>query len=103
MFQKTETNSALVTIHFDGRALRVPADVTVAAALLGENIIQIRNSVVGNQPRAPYCLMGVCFECLVTIDGIQNRQACMTLVREGMVIASQNGGRQVEAGAIQTC
>jgi NADH dehydrogenase/NADH:ubiquinone oxidoreductase subunit G len=40
--------------------------------------------------------MGICFECLVTIDGVQNRQACMTLVANGMIISSQSGARRVE-------
>lgn len=96
MFRNTEIPTETVTITFDARSLTVPANVTVAAALLGEGINRIRNSVVGNQPRAPYCLMGVCFECLVTIDGVQNRQACMTPVANGMVISSQSGARRVE-------
>lgn len=98
MFRKTDTAQETVIIVFDGKPLRVDAEQTVAAALLGQGIITVRTSVVGNQPRAPYCLMGVCFECLVTIDGIQNRQACMTLVRDGMVVSSQNGARAVEEG-----
>ncbi|MBB3217393.1 putative molibdopterin-dependent oxidoreductase YjgC [Ochrobactrum sp. RC6B] len=96
MFLKTETPEETVTITFDARTLTVPANVTVAAALLGEGINRLRKSVVGDQPRAPYCLMGVCFECLVTIDGVQNRQACMTPVANGMVIYSQSGARRVE-------
>lgn len=96
MFLKTETPEETVTITFDARTLTVPANVTVAAALLGEGINRLRKSVVGDQPRAPHCLMGVCFECLVTIDGVQNRQACMTPVANGMVIYSQSGARRVE-------
>ena len=96
MFLKTETPEETVTITFDARTLTVPANVTVAAALLGEGITRLRNSVVSDQPRAPYCLMGICFECLVTIDGIQNRQACMTPVVDGLVISSQTGARRVE-------
>ena len=96
MFLKTETPEETVTITFDARTLTVPANVTVAAALLGEGIIRLRDSVVGDQPRAPYCLMGLCFECLVTIDSVQTRQACMTPVVDGMVISSQTGARRVE-------
>lgn len=98
MFRETNTAQETVIIVFDGKPLRVDAEQTVATALLGQGIITVRTSVVGNQPRAPYCLMGVCFECLVTIDGIQNRQACMTPVRDGMVISHQNGARAVEEG-----
>ncbi len=53
MFLKTETPEETVTITFDARTLTVPANVTVAAALLGEGINRLRNSVVGDQPRAP--------------------------------------------------
>lgn len=97
IFLKIEVPEETVTITFDARSLTVPANVTVAAALLGAGINRLRNSVVGGQPRAPYCLMGICFECLVTIDGIQNRQACMTTVADGMVISSQSGARRMEA------
>lgn len=96
MFISTEIPEDTVTVTFDTRTLTVPANVTVAAALLGEGINRLRYSVVGHQPRAPYCLMGICFECLVTIDGVQNRQACMTPVADGMVISSQSGARRVE-------
>ena len=40
-------------------------------------------------------MMGVCFDCLVTIDGRQNMQACMTPAREGMVIQRQLGARRI--------
>ncbi|SFH42320.1 2Fe-2S iron-sulfur cluster binding domain-containing protein [Ensifer sp. OV372] len=87
-----------MTITFDDLPMRVAAEQTVAAALLGQGISTLRMSVVGNTPRAPYCLMGVCFECLVTIDGTQNRQACMTIVRDGMAISSQSGARSLDEG-----
>jgi predicted molibdopterin-dependent oxidoreductase YjgC len=41
-------------------------------------------------------MMGVCFECLVEIDGSPNHQACMTTVRDGMSIKIQKGLRGVE-------
>jgi predicted molibdopterin-dependent oxidoreductase YjgC len=41
-------------------------------------------------------MMGVCFECLVTIDGNNNRQGCLIEVREGMRIDTQLGRRTVE-------
>jgi hypothetical protein len=41
--------------------------------------------------------MGVCFECLVTIDGVGNRQACMIEARDGMRIESGQGKRDYGA------
>ena len=48
---------------------------------------------MSGEKRAPYCLMGTCFECLMEIDGIANRQACMTIVAEGMTSDSKANGR----------
>ena len=45
--------------------------------------------------RAPYCMMGVCFECLVTIDGVGNRQACLIPVSAGMRVETQSGARAI--------
>jgi sarcosine oxidase subunit alpha len=45
-------------------------------------------------PRAPYCLMGVCFDCLVTIDGVGSRQACLVPVQRGMNVETQQGRRE---------
>jgi predicted molibdopterin-dependent oxidoreductase YjgC len=40
-------------------------------------------------------MMGVCFDCLVEIDGVGNRQACLTLVADGMQVRRQRGARGV--------
>jgi len=98
MFRQTDKPVDTVTITFDEMPFEVGAGQTLAAALLTQGINALRKSVVGNQPRAPYCLMGVCFECLVQIDGVENRQACMTVVREGMRISSQSGARNPDEG-----
>ena len=45
----------------------------------------------GGAPRGLYCGMGVCFECLVIVDGVPNTRACMTWVRDGMEIRQMNG------------
>jgi len=85
-----------VTITFDGSAFTVPAAISVAAALLVSGVREFRSSVVGGGPRAPYCMMGVCFDCLAEIDGVPNRQACMVAVAPGMTIRRQHGKRAVE-------
>lgn len=84
-------------IEFEGEAFRVPEGISVAAALLSFGRGAFRTSIVGSVPRAPYCMMGVCFECLLEIDGIPARQACMTPVREGMIIRRQLGAPSLEA------
>ena len=87
--------SGSVAITFDGRPLRVPAGASVAAALLAAGVERFRTTPVSGAARAPYCMMGVCFECLVTIDGIGNRQGCLIAIEDGMQVKTQKGARPV--------
>lgn len=92
-------DTALVTVMLDGEPARVPADFTAAAAVLlcGD---ASRTTPVSGSRRAPYCMMGVCFDCLMEIDGIPNRQACLVTVAEGMRINRQHGARKAGAGSL---
>jgi sarcosine oxidase subunit alpha len=85
---------ATVRLKVDGQPIRARAGDTVAAAMLAAGIDRFRTTPVTEAPRAPYCLMGVCFDCLVVIDGVGSRQACLVPVREGMAIETQLGKRE---------
>jgi D-hydroxyproline dehydrogenase subunit gamma len=82
-----------VNVLVEGQPVSVNAGESVAAAALLAGKGSTRNSAVSGEPRAPYCMMGVCFECLMVIDGVASRQACLVPVREGMRIARQDGRR----------
>lgn len=82
-----------VDVTVDGTPVTAFAGDTVAAALVGAGHARCRTAPVSGAPRGPYCLMGVCFECLVTIDGVGNRQACCIRIEPGMVIETQTGLR----------
>lgn len=86
-------DAGTVNVTFNGKPLSLPAGRSVAAGLLAAGVQRFRATPVSGSPRAPYCMMGVCFECLVEIDGAANRQACLVEVREGMQIRSQEGAR----------
>jgi len=75
-----------VRIDIDGEALDVPVGISVAAAI-ARLPRPFRRSVKG-EARAPFCGMGICFECRVRIDNIAQQRACMTVVREGMQVAT---------------
>ena len=86
MFKDDKKNMrATVTVVLDGRSVSLPEGMSVAAGLLAIGEIISRISPSSHKPCSPHCLMGVCYECLMEIDGVK-RQACMTDVREGMVI-----------------
>lgn len=86
MYKHDTPTTEKVQVVLDGVETAVPADMSVAAALLAIGKITARTSPTAHEPRSPHCLMGVCFECLMEIDGVQ-RQACMTEIQEGMVIS----------------
>lgn len=89
-------SGASLSFSFDGRAMTGRSGDTVAAALLANGVQACRQTPVSGAPRGPYCMMGVCFECLVVIDGVGNRQGCLVPLREGMRIETQAGRRQPE-------
>ena len=85
MSARPVTAADSITLQANGRAVRVPVGITVAAALLDAGIVAFRTSVAG-EARAPLCGMGTCYECRVTIDGIAHRRACLVPVSNGMRI-----------------
>jgi len=96
MFRRLpDDDRAIVRLTLDGKPVEARAGDTVAAALLAAGIETFRTTPVSGAPRAPYCMMGVCFDCLVTIDGVGNRQACLVRVTDGMAIAMQRGKREL--------
>lgn len=85
-----------ITITFEGQAFTVPAGVSVATALLVGGVRDFRSSAVRQASRAPYCMMGVCFECLVEIDGVPARQSCIVQAQDGMQVRRQLGAAALD-------
>jgi len=86
-----------VRITVDGAALECREGDSVAAALFAAGLPACRDTAVSGVGRGPFCMMGVCYDCLVGIDGHANRQACMTPVQDGMAVVRQLGAREVTA------
>jgi D-hydroxyproline dehydrogenase subunit gamma len=74
-------------LYINGAAIEVPEGSSVAAAL-AHALGHVRRSPSGTQ-RAPLCGMGVCFECVVRIDGQPDRRACLSTVAAGMQIETE--------------
>ncbi len=98
MFKRLYDLERPVNFEFEGETVTAAEGETVAAALLAHGAGYTRRSVVSGTPRAPYCMIGACFECLVEIDGRPNRQACLTPVRPGMRVRRQEGPAKVKNG-----
>ncbi len=78
-----------VDIELDGATARVPAGISVAAALLFLDCLPTRLTPVDGAPRAPYCMIGACYDCLLEIDGRRNQRGCQVEVRAGMSVRRQ--------------
>ena len=89
MFRLRPDARATVRVSVDGREVAVPDGASAAAAVFAAGLPAIRETPVTGAKRLPYCMMGVCFDCLMEIDGVSNRQACLVPVAEGMRVRRQ--------------
>ncbi len=86
--EKTKTEK--ITFYVNGHPMQACRGETIHAALICAGHRQIRKSKTG-QARGVFCGMGVCYECLVTIGNGPQRQACATIVEEGMEVRIDAG------------
>ncbi len=87
------------TFQFEGLPVPGRSGDSIAAALAatGETVLGRRNT---GAARGVFCGMGVCHDCLVTVDGQRGHRACMTRVRDGMVVAREDDRRATAAPAL---
>ena len=95
MFTPVGAFEATITIYFNERLIPARPGETVAACLLRANTPAFRTTPVTGAARLPYCMIGHCFECLVEINGVGNKQACLQIVNEGMKVCTQTGAAAV--------
>ena len=80
-----------IKFTFDGENITAITGQSVAAALLAANQRALRKTRFNNNERGVFCGIGVCFDCLVVIDGITNQRACLIEARPGMKVQTQVG------------
>lgn len=87
-----------VQFLLDGEAVRCPAGLTVAAALyhLGRNSMRWTSRL--EAPRALFCGMGVCYDCVLQIDGVPSTRSCCVQVQAGMQVVTQHGDTSLDPG-----
>jgi len=83
------TGYETVTLTIEGKEIVAFHGDTVSAAMLVAGFTHTRITPVNEKHRAPYCMMGICFDCVVEINGIPNQRACQVLVQEGMRVNIQ--------------
>jgi hypothetical protein len=84
-----------ITIEFEGAPVSAQEGDSVTAARLAAGHAVTRTTPVRGTTRGPFCMMGVCFDCLLEIDGQPNRQGCAVLVSEGLRVRRMDGSRSL--------
>lgn len=97
MFRRLLDPNPSVTLTIDGASVLAQPGETVAAVLLRMPPFHARTTMLGGARRAPYCMMGVCFDCLAVVDGERSVQTCLVAVRDGMVVERQSKDTEVVA------
>lgn len=80
-----------VRYTFDGAAHCAKEGQTIAATLMDHGIESWRRTRVNDEPRGLFCGIGVCFDCLITLNGEPNVRACVTLIESGDDVRTQEG------------
>lgn len=76
---------------FDEREIAFTEGQTVGAALLAAGVQSWRTTRRRNAPRGLFCGIGVCWDCLVTVDGAPNRRACQVTASSDLTVTTQDG------------
>lgn len=79
------------SFDFDGRPIPFAPGQSVGAALIAAGVRSWRTTRLAGRPRGLFCGIGVCFDCLVTVDGRPNERACLLPASAGAAVATQEG------------
>jgi D-hydroxyproline dehydrogenase subunit gamma len=101
MFTPIGNTEFAVTIFFDDKPIPARDGETIASCVLRASVSRFRSTPVSGTARLPYCMIGHCFDCLVDIEGVGSRQACLTQVKEGMRVRVQNGAAAIVGGLVK--
>lgn len=98
MFQRLpDFDAPAVEVFIDGEPYTARAGDTVAAALLAAGRLATRSTSISGAGRGPFCMMGVCFDCRVVVDGRSSDPGCQIPVAPGMRIDTQAGAHAFSA------
>lgn len=86
-----EKKGTPVEIIVDGQKISAYEGEPILAALLANGVKINRYTVKRHEPRGLFCGIGQCTDCAMIVDGKSNVRTCITPVKKGMVIKTQDG------------
>ncbi len=87
--QRSISRGQPFVIHVNGNPIPAYPGETIATALLAAGVKAFRHTALSGEPRGPFCGMGLCFDCLVTVNGQPNVRACLTYAQPGDQVERQ--------------
>lgn len=88
--------STPVTITVDGESVTGIAGQSIAGVVMACGQLELRRTASEGRPRGVFCGIGVCFDCLVEVNGVQDVRACQRKVRDGDAVVT--GGDPLAQG-----
>ncbi len=88
-----------ISISFDGTAVAARPGQTIAGALIGSGVPALRTTSRTGSARGVFCGIGVCFDCIVTVNGVRDVRACQRRAQDGDVVTPQHDELPTSSGA----
>jgi aerobic-type carbon monoxide dehydrogenase small subunit (CoxS/CutS family) len=85
----SKASKAEVTFTFNGETFKGTEGQSIAAALMATGVRELRKTRFDEEPRLIFCGIGICFDCVVVVDGVANQRACLVEINDGAKIESQ--------------
>ncbi len=80
--------SKQISFTFNGVAVQCEVGQSIAAAVIDSGTLALRKTRFGDEPRSIFCGIGICFDCVVVIDGVANQRSCLIEAKADMNIES---------------
>lgn len=77
------------TILVNGQVVDAYPGETLATVMMAAGWRMFRHTPLSGEPRGVFCGMGVCFDCMVTVNGRENVRACKTFAQPGDIVERQ--------------
>ena len=81
----------LVSFTFDGKELQGYEGEPIAIALKANGVMIHRYTKKEHKPRGLFCAIGRCTDRVMVVDGEPNIRTCVTPLKEGMTVQTQDG------------
>jgi aerobic-type carbon monoxide dehydrogenase small subunit (CoxS/CutS family) len=77
-----------ISFTFNGEEFKSVPGQSIAAALIAADERELRTTRFGNEPRSIFCGIGICYDCVVVVDGVANQRSCLIEAKQGMKVES---------------